>query len=281
MAFFDALFQYAFLQHAMIAGLLASVACGTIGTLVDARRITYIAAGIAHSVLGGMGAAQYLRTVQGLDWLRPLHGAIVAALLAAAIIAYVSVRAREREDTVISALWSIGMAAGIIFLAYTPGYNQNLMSFLIGNVLAVSQTDLLLLAALDAVLIVLVYAFYHQLVATCLDQEFARVRGVQVDMFFHLLLGLIAVTVVLLVSVVGIILVIALLTIPVAIAAVFTYRLIRRMVAASLISALLVTLGLALSFKPDLPSGATIILVAGAAYALVILSRLRQRSTSQ
>ena len=132
--FFQAVSSHAFMRNALIAGVLASVACGVIGTYVVTRRISLIAGSLAHSVLGGMGAAYYLKTVNGWTWLHPLHGAVVAALAAAMIVSLVRIYGREREDTVISALWAIGMAIGIMFIVRTPGYKTDLMTYLFGNI---------------------------------------------------------------------------------------------------------------------------------------------------
>lgn len=276
-SFFEALAQHSFLQYALLMGLLAAVACGAVGTFVVARRITYLAAGIAHAVLGGMGAAHYFRVVHGLTWLHPLMGAAAAALAAALIIGLISLYAKEREDTAIGALWALGMAIGVIFIARTPGYNQDLMSYLFGNILMVSRTDLWLIAALDTVVIGIIIAFYNQLAAVCFDEEFARVRGVSVEFFYLLLLILTAITVVILVTVVGLIMVIALLTIPVAAAGRFARTLWQTMLLATLISAALTSAGLAVSFTADLPTGATIILLAGGVYFAVSLLRSGQR----
>ncbi|MBD3401842.1 iron chelate uptake ABC transporter family permease subunit [candidate division GN15 bacterium] len=275
--FFDALARHNFLQYALVSGLLASVACGVVGTYVVARRISYIAAGIAHSVLGGMGVAHYLNVVHDWAWLQPLHGAVVSGLLAAVVIGLVSLRARQREDTVIGAIWAVGMAVGILFITATPGYQENLMNYLIGNILMVSGGDLWLLAALDAVVLVIGLLFHRQIAAVCFDEEFARVRGLAVEFYFLLLLCLTALTVVLLVSVVGIILVIALLTIPVAVAGKFTRTMWQTMLVATVVSAVFTTLGLAISYAPNWPAGATIILLAGAVYLLVLLPVSRRR----
>ena len=279
--FLDAAANYAFVQYALLAGVLAGVACGIVGTYVVVRRITYLAGGISHCVLGGIGAALYFQRVHGWLWLTPLVGAIIAALAAAMIIGLVSLRAKQREDTVIGALWAVGMAVGVLFIARTPGYSQDLMSYLFGNILMVSPGDLWLMAALDALVVVLGLVFYNQFLAVCFDEEFARVRGMRVDFYYLLLLGLTALTVVLLVTVVGIILVIALLTLPVAVAGHFARRLWQMMALATVFSILFTTAGLAISYKPDLPAGATIIVLAGAVYLLVVvLSRLlRPRST--
>jgi len=274
--FFHAVAHHAFLQYALAAGGLASVACGIVGTYVVVRRITYIAGGIAHCVLGGIGAALYLREVWGWTALEPVYGAVAAALTAAGIIGVVSLRARQREDTVIGALWAVGMAAGVLFLSQTPGYSQDLMSYLFGNILMVTPRDLWLMAGLDAVVIAVGLLAYNPLMAVCFDEEFARVRGIPVAFYYLLLLGLTALTVVLLSMVVGIVMVIALLTLPVAIAGYFARRLWQTMLLATALSIVLTAAGLALSYEPNLPSGATIIVLAGAVYLAVTAgSRVR------
>ena len=270
MEFFNALSSNSLLQHALLAGIIASVACGIVGSYVVTRRITYIAGGVAHCILGGMGAARYLHAVRGWTWLEPLHGAVVAAVAAALIIGLVSLRAREREDTVISALWAIGMAVGILFIARTPGYYEDLMSYLFGNILLVSRENLFLIGGLDILVVAVGLLFYNKFLAVCFDEEFARLRGVSVEFYYLLLLCLTALTVVVLVTVVGLVLVIALLTLPVAVAGHFASRLWQMMLLATAISAALTTAGLAMSYGPELPPGATTIALAGGLYLAVI-----------
>ncbi len=267
----------AFLRYALLAGLLASVSLGVVGSYVVTRRITYIAAAIAHSVLGGIGAAVYLNVVKHWHWCDPMLGATVAALLAAVVIGLVSLYAREREDTVISAVWVIGMSVGLLFFAKTPGY-INPMNYLFGNILLISARDVWLVAAMGAVVVALGLGFYNKLLAVCFDEEFAALRGVRVKLYYLLLLCLTAITVVLLVRVVGIVLVIALVTLPAAIAGHFARQLWQMMIAAVLFSMVFVASGLALSYPTNLPSGPVIVLIAGAAYLLVaLLARLRRR----
>lgn len=261
--------QLRFLQHALLTGVLASIACGVIGSYVVTRRITYIAGAIAHSVLGGMGAARYLQVVFGWTWATPFTGAVVAALVSALIIGLVNLKARQREDTIIGAVWAVGMAIGIMFIFRTPGYNADLMSYLFGNILMVTPGELWMIAALDAVVVGVSLVFYNQLLAVCFDEEFARLRGINVEFFHLLLLCLTALTVVLLVTVVGIVLVIALLTLPAAAAGHFTRKLSHMMVLAAGLTLLFTTGGLSLSYVPDLPPGATIVILSGACYLAV------------
>ncbi|ADC62496.1 metal ABC transporter permease [Allochromatium vinosum] len=269
--FLTALGTYGFLQSALIAGLLASVGCGVIGTFVVVKRIAFMAGGIAHSVLGGMGAALYF----GVD---PFAGALIAAILSALLIGAVRLSWKTQEDTLIGALWAIGMAVGVLFIAKTPGYSSDLMSFLFGNILLVPTRELWWMAGLDLVLVATVALFYRQFLAVTFDEEFARLRGVPVTLFYLLLLCLVAVTVVLLIQVVGLILVIALLTLPAAIAGHYVHSLGAMMLIATGLGALFTTLGLALSFGPDLPAGPTMILLAGGVYILsALISRQLHR----
>ena len=267
--FLEALAAHAFMRNALLTGVLASVACGVMGSFVVVRRISYVAGGIAHCVLGGIGAALYLQRAHGWDALDPIYGALVAAVAAAVVIGLVSLKARQRVDTVIGAVWAIGMATGILFLSKTPGYGEDLMSYLFGNILMVTGSELWLMVALDVVVVVAVLLLFKQLQSICFDEEFSRVRGLNVSFYFVFLLVLTALTVVLLVTVVGIVMVIALLTIPAAVAGHFTNRLAHMMAAAVVVSIVFTTGGLAVSYGPNLPAGATIIVLAGATYLLV------------
>ncbi len=259
--FLDALVAHAFLQKALIAGLLASIGCGLIGPFVVVKRIAFMAGGIAHAVLGGMGAALYF----GFD---PLAGALVAALVSAILMGMVHLVWQAQEDTLISALWAVGMAIGILFIAKTPGYQADLMSLLFGNILLVPDRALVWMIALDLVLALTIAACYRPFLALAFDAEFARLRGLPVTVFYLLLLCLVALTVVLLIQVVGLILVIALLTLPAATAGHYVRSLGTMILIATLLGAFFTTLGLALSFGPDLPAGPTMILLAAAAYIL-------------
>lgn len=266
MAFLDALLQHGFLQLALLGGLLASIGCGLIGPYVVVRRIGYLAGGIAHTAMGGMGIAYYY----GAD---PLLGALVSAVLAAMAIGWVSLRWSEQEDMLIGALWAVGMAVGILFMSQTSGYNVDLMSYLFGNILMVTGTDLYLMLALDVLILGLVALFYKQFQAVCFDEEFARLRGVPVTAFYLLLLGMVALSIVLLIQVVGLILVIALITLPAAMAGHWMRSLLGMMALATLVAVVATTGGLAAAFTPDLPAGATIILVTAGLYLLSLAGR--------
>lgn len=277
--FFGALTEFRFLQLALLACVLASIGCGITGTFVVVRRVGAMAGGIAHAVLAGMGIAYFLGA-------SPVLGAIIAALVSAFLIGVIKLRWRQDEDILIAALWSVGMAIGVLFISKTPGYNVNLMSYLFGNVLLISWSDVVRMLILDVAIVVSVGLFYKQFLATAFDEEFAQLRGVNVEVFYILMLSLIALTVVLLIQIVGLILVIALLILPAASVSQFAGSLPRIMVGAAVLSMAVTFTGLAVSYAPDLPAGATIIVVAGIVYVgAVVLQRLlirrRKRSLTE
>ena len=269
MEFFRAVVELKFLQTALIGAVLACIACGVVGTYIVTRRITYIAGAIAHCVLAGVGGAYYLQQVYGLKWCDPFLGAFVSAILAAIIIAVISLKAKQREDSVIGALWATGMALGVLFIQATPGSNQELMSRLFGNILLISSTDLSLLVGLNVLVLTIGLGFYKQFFAICFDENFARSRGINVDAYYVTLLVLTAITVVLLCSVVGIIMVIALLTLPVAISSIFLKKLWHIMICAISLSIVFMIAGFTISYTPQFPPGATTIVLAGIAYLVV------------
>lgn len=259
MDFVAAIFEYRFLQLAVLASLLASVSCGMVGTYVVVKRMGYLAGGIAHAVLGGIGAALFFGYPAML-------GALVSAVAAALVLGCVKLFWREQEDVLIGALWAVGMAVGVMFIAKTPGYQVDLMTYLFGNILLVSPAQLWLMLGLNACLVLIVVLFFRQFEAVAFDEEFAVLRGLPVTALYLLLLCLIAISVVLLVQIVGLILVIALLTLPAAIARHYVYNVAPMMVLSSVVTAVFCLAGLALAYGPDLPAGATIILVAAVAY---------------
>lgn len=256
---------------AFLAGLAASFTSGIIGSYVVIKRIVFISGSIAHSVLGGMGLALWLKRTQGIEWISPLQGALGAALLSAFLIGWIHLKYRQREDTVIAAIWSTGMAIGVIFVSLTPGYNVELMNFLFGNILWVSHSDLKLLLCLDGIVLLGTVFFYQKFLAICFDEDHAKLRGLHVPGLYFLLLALVAISVVILIQVVGAILVIAMLAIPAAIAGRITSRLSLMMVIAVVLGCLFTFLGLTTSYELNWPPGATIALIAALFYLLSLI----------
>lgn len=274
--FFDAVRDVPLIRYALLAGIVSSFTFGVVGSFVVTRRIGYIAAAIAHSILGGIGAAIFFGRTYELAWLTPTVGAVVAALLSAVAIGWVSLRAGEREDTIIGAIWAFGMAAGLVFIHYAPGKAVSLESFIFGNILLTSKSDVIATVILGAVVLTLVGLFYHKIVAVCFDEEFARLRGVSSDFYYLLLLAITALSMVLLVRVAGIVLSLALLVLPAATASRFTKNLGLVILGAVGLSLLYNTAGLAFSFQLDTPTGPFIVLVASVVYGLSFVLRRRR-----
>ena len=251
--------QYDFMRNALLAGLLVSISCGIIGSLVVVNRIVFISGGIAHAAFGGVGLGFFY----GFS---PFVGAAFFASGVSLIMGAVSLKSKHRADTIIGVLWAIGMAVGIILIDLTPGYHVDLMSYLFGSILAVPAADLWLMLPLDGFILLVVLLFYKEFVALSYDEEFAFVVGIPVKTLYLLLLGMTALSIVMIIRVVGLILVIALLTIPPYIAEKYTRSLGRMMVLSSILGVCFTLSGLWLSYVFDLTSGATIILVAGVGF---------------
>lgn len=289
-------FQFSFMRNALAAGVLVSIACGIVGTFVVIKRIVFISGGIAHAAYGGIGLGYFARYSllplllagsavigdQRPGWW-PLLGAVLFSLLAAVIMGLIQRRTRQRADTVIGVLWAIGMAVGVVFVDLSKGYKVDLMSYLFGSILAVERGELLIILGLDVVIVVLVTLFYKELLAISFDETFATVENVPVDAIYIVLLCLIALTVVMMMRVVGLIMVIAMLTIPPAIAGRFVKDMKQMMIGSIVLGMLFTVVGLWLSYAWNLTSGASIILVAGLAYlislALPPLWRRRPRAS--
>jgi len=256
--------QFEFMRNALAAGLLASVICGIMGTLVVVNRIVFLSGGIAHASYGGIGLAFFF----GWPYLLSTIG---FSLAAAMVMAAVSFKAKHRADTIIGVIWAIGMAFGIILIDLTPGYNVDLMSYLFGSILAVPASDLFIMLAMGILIAILVVHYYKDLLALSYDAEFARIRGVPVKALYFTMICMLAVTIVMVIQVVGLILVIALLTIPPFIVEKYAKSLAQMMVGSSLLGALFTIAGLWLSYTYDLTSGASIILVSGIAFLISLL----------
>jgi len=252
---FDA-FQFEFMRNALLAGLLASVACGIVGVYVVVKKIVSMSGSIAHASFGGIGLGYLLK-------FSPVLGAMLFALLSALTMGLVARKTKLPEDTAIGILWALGMALGVIFIGLSAGYAPDLMSYLFGNILTVPASDIYLMAALDVIIVALVIAFYKEFLLLSFDEEFGTVVGMPVNALYLLLLCMVALTVVVLIRVVGMILVIAMLTFPAALARQFTHDIKRMMVLAVIFGMLFTFGGLWISYALNLASGVTIILLSG------------------
>lgn len=256
----DAL-QFEFMRHALMAGLLASVICGIMGTLVVVNRIVFLSGGIAHVAYGGIGLAFFF----GWPY---LAGTLGFSLAAAMVMAAVTLKAKHRADTIIGVFWALGMALGILLLDLTPGYKADLMSYLFGSILTVPLADIWIMLGMGVLVVILVIFYYNDLLALSYDEEFARIRGVPVNVLYFVMVGMLAVTIVMVIQVVGIILVIALLTIPPFIMEKYARSLVQMMIGASFLGAVFTLAGLWISYEWSLTAGAAIIMVAGFTFFL-------------
>lgn len=269
--------EWGFLRFAMLVGLCISPALGVVGTMVVTRRISSLAGASTHAALGGFGLALFLQRVCMLDWFTPTLGAIMGAVGAAIAVGIVSIYAKEREDTVIGAVWAIGMSIGLLFLDRTPGY-VDWQGYLFGSILLLNSTDLYMTLILDAIILIPTIILFPMILALTFDDTFARLRGIKVTAIYLGLLVLTALTIVLLINLVGIMLVIALLTLPAAAASCYTEHLSTTMILSAVFNAFFIFSGLLLSSLLALPSGPTIVVLAGIVY---IFSVIRKKHLSK
>ncbi|NDW18970.1 metal ABC transporter permease [Dysgonomonas sp. 216] len=248
------LFEYGFFQNALLGSLFASIACGIIGTYVVVRRLVFISGGITHTSLGGLGLGFYL----GVN---PVLSAMVFSVLSAFGIQWVSSKQGVREDSAIAVFWSLGMAVGIIFIFLKSGFAPNLSEYLFGNILTITQSNILYLAILSVVLTLFYIIFRHEIIYVAFDSDFARTRNIPVKFIEYLMMFFIAVSIVLSIRLVGIVLLMSLLTVPQMTANLFSSNYTKIMLASIVIGFLGCVGGLFSSYFLNVPSGAFIIFV--------------------
>jgi len=253
--------QFEFMQNALVAGILVSIACGIVGTFVVINRIVFISGAIAHAAYGGIGIGYFFQ-------FNPVLGALVFSVFSALGMGWLQRKFKERADTIIGVMWSIGMAIGIILIDLTPGYKTDLMGYLFGSILTVSKDSLGIIFILDILIVLLAMLFYEEILAISFDETFAIIRNLPVEAIYLGLMAAVALTIVMLMQVVGLIMVIALLTIPAAISGQYVKNIKLMIIFSSLLGSIFTTIGLALSYRFNLTSGATIILVAGITYLI-------------
>jgi zinc transport system permease protein len=252
------IFQYDFIIKGLLGALFASITAGIAGTYIVSRRMVFLSGGITHASFGGIGLGYFV----GIN---PVFGAAVFGILSALGVEYLSVKQKIREDSAIGILWAFGMAIGIIFIYLTPGYTPNLMSYLFGSILTVTDADIIALGLMSVVLIIYFGIFYRTIIYISFDEAYARTYSSYVDLFKYITTALMALTIVLNIRMAGVVLVISLLTIPPNIAMIFT-KVYRRIVIWSVIAGFVGTAsGYSISYFAGIPVGATII------FTLVIL----------
>lgn len=269
--FINSVMHYPFLQKAIAAAVLCSIGFGITGPFVVTKRLTFLAGGIAHAVLGGIGIAYFFQ-------FNTTAGSIASALVFAVILALTR-SGGQNEDTLVSTMWAAGMSVGIIFIYMTPGYSADLASFLFGNILMVEMSDLIIIALLDASVLLIVVFFYYHFIYISFDEDFMEIRGARTRVIYLLLLVIISVTVVVTIKIVGLILVIALVSLPSVIALLFIRNMRLVMLVSTALGIVLSVSGIAFAYMLNIPAGASIILLASALYFLSLgIVRLRGRS---
>ncbi len=259
------IFQYDFMLNALLASILASIACGIIGTYIVIKRLVFLSGGISHSAYGGIGLGYLLS-------FNPIFGAVGSSILGAVLISRMRKNKLENEDTLIGIIWALGMALGVMFVSLAPGYAPDLMSYLFGNILTVSSEELILMAVADFIIIFVVSTLFKEFQAITFDEEYSRTIGIKVDLYYLILFILIALTIVLLIKLVGIILVIALLTIPAAISKMLAKSLKSMMLYSILFGLIFTIIGLLISYYLNLPSGSAIIILSSIGYFIAYLT---------
>lgn len=267
-ALFYDLIDFGYLRLTLCAILLASVACGIVGAYIVAQRQSYMIGTVSHSLLGGVGLARFLQVACGVLWFSPLVGATLAAVTAATAITFLTLKTKARADAVLSAIWTLGVALGVSFIAMTPGYTEDLNSYLFGSILLITPNDLVFMAVMDVLIAMTAFLFHNRFLTFCFRPETLELRGLSPFTTALMLNLLIALTVVLLAQVVGIVLVLVLLVLPPAFSAIFAKRLPAIMLLAGLVCLAACFTGLVISYEFDWPTGATIVEVTVALFLI-------------
>jgi zinc transport system permease protein len=260
-----------FLQLALFAGIISSIPSGIMGSYVVIKRIASITGSIAHSILAGIGLFEFLKYKYNVLWLDPMYGAIITSLIAAFLIGWVHLYFKQKEDAVIAMIWACGMAIGIIFLSFVPHKEATCTHFLFGDLFSTSKKDIYILSSLGILIFLFTITFYRKFLIICFDEENAYLQKVLTKTFYFLLLSMISISIVLLVKIIGIILIIALLTIPATIANFFTYRLPIMMIISIFLCLTFNMIGLYFSYILSWPPGATIAIIATIFYIIFLL----------
>lgn len=270
----NAILNYTFLQHALLAAVLSSIACGIIGTIVIEKRLVMMSGGIAHTAFGGIGLGYFLQ-------IEPIIGALIFSAGSSLGIASLKRSSHTNSDVLMGMFWPLGMALGILFISFTPGYPPDITSYLFGDILTVARTDLLFMIALDIIILFVVLAFFDFISVYLFDEEYGTALGLNMMFIDYLTFLLIGLTVVVIIRVIGIILILALLCVPPAIARMYTFNLKRMMLSSIILGVLFCLAGLWISYNLQLASGAAIVTISVLAYFVAsALQKLRTVAVS-
>ena len=264
--------QYAFMQRALVGGVMVGLLTAVIGVYVVLRGMSFIGAGVAHASFGGVA----LGFLMGVN---PLWSAIAFCVAVAWGIGAVTRRGGIKEDTAVGIFFASTMAFGVLLIGLMRGYNMDLFSYLFGSILAITAADLKMVLVLGVLVLATVVLLYKEFLYITFDPETARVNGLPEPFLYYLLLALVALTVVVSIKVVGIVLVSALLVTPAASAYQLSRSFGKMMALSAVFGVLSVVVGLVLSYYLNTASGATVVLTATAIFGAALLWR-RWRATN-
>ena len=261
-----AVLKYSFMQNAVIAALLASIVTGIIGTIAIEKKLVSMSGGIAHASFGGIGLG-YLTGIE------PIWGGLFFAVGSSVLISKLSENKKIKADTLTGILWSFGMALGILFIYIAPGYMPDMTSYLFGDILSVSKGSIIYMSLFTFIIVMLFIMLYNYLILYLYDEEYTKIRGINIALLRWVVYLMIPVGIIVLIRVVGIILTIALMTIPTSIAKLFFKSFAKVVISSIIISVFFCLSGLIVSYYINIPSGVCIIIISTAAYLLLMLTK--------
>ncbi len=268
------LLGYSFFQHALLGALLVSIFSGIIGTYIVTRRLVFISGGITHASFGGLGLGFYAN-------INPVMTAMITAVLSAFGVQWLNRKQNIREDSAIAVVWALGMALGIIFIFMSPGFTPNLTEYLFGNILTITQIDIIIFSIYTISLIAFSITCIHLIISVAFDAEFARVRQIPTSIIEHIMLVFIAIGIVLSIRMIGIVLLMSVLTIPQMITNLFTKKYYQIMMGSVAVCSIACVGGLYLSYLLNVPAGATIVclltVIFGIAKLIVFMNTIRRK----
>jgi zinc transport system permease protein len=254
------------MQNALISALLASIVTGIIGTIAIEKKLVSMSGGIAHASFGGIGLGYLL----GFE---PIWGGLFFAMSSSILISKLSENTKIKADTLTGILWSFGMALGILFISLAPGYMPDMTSYLFGDILSVSKASIISMVVITAIILLVFIAFYNYIILYLYDEEYAKIRGINVEVLRWVIYIMIPIGIIVLIRVVGIILTIALMTIPISISKLFYKSFAKVVISSIIISALFCIIGLAVSYYANIPSGVCIIVISTIVYLTLLATK--------
>jgi len=254
------------ISNSVYASLLLSIVIAIIGSLIVINKTTAITGSIAHGSFGGIGLALYLGSSVILT-------TSIFTILLAIILAFITIKFPHRQDSLIGVIWAVGMSIGIIFLSLTPGYQSDALSYLFGNILLIEKNDIYFMFLVDIVILISITFLYNRFLAMSYDKEFLTLRGINANLLYTYFLILTSLSIVMSVRAIGIILILALFTIPPLIAERFTKKFFTMMIVSGILGFIFMVSGILISYYFDVSPTPTIVLIASVGLILSLFKR--------